>query len=462
MMTRAMCLVAAALCSVASTAGAATDDDTLDAYAYHLPLRVEAQPFERLELPAVVYEHVGHADLRDLRVFNAAGEIVPYAFVPPVPAPPPVARTALPAYPLRVDAPASDLGDFTLSLRSGGGATTLEVRARDGRAVRGTRVAGVVLDASALEQPIQALVLTPAGDADVNARVRVEASDDLASWRVVASGAPILRLRVDNRTLMRDRVPLAGLRARYFRISSDDALPLLDLGGADAETGTAPPPRARPVRELAGTYVDPGAFEYDAQGPFDVAAIDLRLAAPNTVVPAQVLVRADPALPWRRLTDGVFYRLGEGSSEVRNPPLDVTGAAYRYWRVELDRRSGVTSAAPPMLVLGWQPAEIVFTTRGAGPFEIAFGRRDAAPGALPIAVLVPGFDARRGLAASAGVAAADGVPQLRNRSALGVPVDYRRAALWAVLILTVVVLAVLGVRLLRQPSPPPTPPGPGT
>jgi hypothetical protein len=50
------------------------------------------------------------------------------------------------------------------------------------------------------------------------------------------------------------------------------------------------------------------------------------------------------------------------------------------------------------------------------------------------------------------------VPQVGNRSALGMPVDFRRAALWAVLVATVLVLAVLGVRLLRQPAPPPGPP----
>jgi len=435
----------------------AAGDDTLDAYAYHLALKADSRPFERVVLPSTVYEHVAHADLRDVRVFNAAGEIVPYAFVPPLPAPAPVARTALAAYPLRVDATTSDLGDFTLSLRTGPGTTTLDVRARDGRAVPGVRVAGLVLDASALEAPIHALVVTLPAGGDVNARLRVEASDDLATWRTLASGAPILRLGVGGQTLVRDRIPLPGVRARYFRISAGDGLPMIELAGVEAETGAPPAPRTLPARDLVGTYVEPGAFEYDASGPFDVAEINLRLAAPNTVVPGQVLVRSDPKEPWRRLTDAVFYRLGEGSSEVTNPPLATSGAAYRYWRVQLDPRSGVTSASPPALVLGWQPAQIVFTSRGPAPFELAFGRRDVAPGALPIAVLVPGFDARTGLTADAGVATADGVPQLGNRSALGVPVDFRRAALWTVLVVTVVVLGVLGVRLLRQPSPPPGP-----
>ena len=122
--------------------------------------------------------------------------------------------------------------------------------------------------------------------------------------------------------------------------------------------------------------------------------------------------------------------------------------------MEIDPRSGVTSASPPKLLLGWQAAEIVFPARGAAPFELAFGRRDASPGALPIGTLVPGFDAARGLSADAGHATADAAPQVANRSALGTAVDYRRVALWAVLILTVIVLGILGARLLRQPDAP--------
>ena len=456
--TRLVATVAlAAALSQAPAVRAAAAEDTLDAYAYHVPLRIDAHAFQRLALPAAVYEHVAHADLRDLRVFNAAGEIVPYAFVPPAPVVPAVARTALRAYPLRVDAASRDLGELSLSLRTGPGGVALDVRTRDGRSVVGTRAAAFVLDAAELDVPLSGLVVSLSGDADVNARVRVEASDDLAAWRTVVTGAPLLRLHVDGRTLTRDRVPLPALRAKYLRLSPADSGPLPDMAAVEAETGAAAADAVLPVRELAGTYLEGHAFEYDASGLFDVAQINLRLAAPNTVAPARIDVRSDDQAPWRTLTEGVFYRLGEGGDEIRNPPLKVSGAAYRHWRVVLDARSGVTSAAPPILLLGWQPAEIVFATRGTAPFEIAFGRREAAFGALPVTVLVPGFDARTGWSVSAGAAAAAAEPQVGNRSALGMPVDFRRIALWTVLLVTVVVLGVLGARLLRHPDPPQPP-----
>ena len=443
------------LVTVLLAAPALAADEAPDAYAYRLPLRTGTQAFQRVTLPAPVYEHLAYPDLRDLRVFNAAGEIVPFAVVPPAPPPPQVVRAPVLAYPLRTDAPPQDIGELTLSLRAQNGRVALDVRSRDGRPVSGTRVAGYVLDASAQDAPLAALIVTPAGDADVNARVRVDASDDLATWRSVARETPILRLRVGDRTLARDRIALGGLRAKYLRVTADEATPLPDLASFDAEIGTPPPPPAAlPVREVAGRYADNRAFEYDAGGLFDVTEIDLRLVAPNTVAPAQILVRQDARAPWRHVADGVFYRIGEGRDELPNPPLHVSGVPFRYWRVELDPRSGVSSASPPTLLLGWQPAEIVFPLRGNAPFELAFGRRDATPGALPIATLVPRFDATRGLPADAGRATPDAVPQIGNRSALGTAVDFRRLALWTVLIITVIVLGILGVRLLRHPESP--------
>jgi len=450
MMRIAMFLLTAA-CASGGIAAAATRDEALDGYAYRLEVRTSGDAFQRIVLPAAVYEHVAHPDLRDLRVFNGAGEVVPYAFVPAVPSAPLLERRAVVVYPVRVEPGIADANDVTLALRASGGTVSLDVRTRDGRSAAGSRVAAYVIDASTLDVPIGALVVT-AGSGDLNTRVSVEASEDLASWRRVATSVPLLRLQMDGRTLSRDRVDLPAVRARYLRLTSDGPLP--EPVTVDAEIGVQAAPPALPLREVPGVYADSGAFEYDVQGHFDAVQLDLRLAAPNTVAPARVLGRDDANAPWRPVADAVFYRLGEGTREVRNPPVRVAGATWRYWRVELDPRSGVTSASPPVLMLGWHPAEIVFASRGPAPFDLAYGRRDANVGALPIAMLVPGFDAHKGLGPDVALATAAAEPQVGSRTALGLPVDFRRIALWSVLVVTVLVLGGLGVRLLREPTRP--------
>jgi len=69
----------AALLLVPALAGAEQPRD----FAYGIPLRTSGQDaLQQLEVPRAVYEGVVRADLGDLRVFNAAGEVVPHAFRP--------------------------------------------------------------------------------------------------------------------------------------------------------------------------------------------------------------------------------------------------------------------------------------------------------------------------------------------------------------------------------------------
>ncbi|MBN8456196.1 MAG: DUF3999 family protein, partial [Candidatus Accumulibacter sp.] len=56
-------------------------------FAFGMRLQPDGpQPLVRVDLPAAVHAGVSRADLGDLRVFNAAGEAVPHAWLPPPPA----------------------------------------------------------------------------------------------------------------------------------------------------------------------------------------------------------------------------------------------------------------------------------------------------------------------------------------------------------------------------------------
>ena len=56
-------------------------------------------------------------------------------------------------------------------------------------------------------------------EGDVNARMRVDASDDLASWRTVVASAPLLSLTYNGRRLVREKIEFDPLRKRYLRLT---------------------------------------------------------------------------------------------------------------------------------------------------------------------------------------------------------------------------------------------------
>lgn len=429
--------------------GAAVAADAPGDYAWRWPLAASVAPLQRVVLPPAIFDGVAHPDLRDLRVFNAAGEIVPYAFVPP-PAPPsaPV-RVALPIFPLHVDRATPSLDDVTLRVRRAAGGTTIEVASTDRRAGAPTRLAGYVVDASTLESPASALVVVAEGNGNVDARLRIEASDDLALWQVVASATPLVRLTVDGRTLARDRLPITPRKARYLRIVAvDGAMP--PLASLDVEVGVPPAEPTIDWRTVDGTATrdDAGpAFVYDAGAAVPATRLTLEMPATNSVLPVAVLARTREGDEWRPVGTGVVYRLGEASGELRSAPLGLSGAPYRHWKVVPDARAGVTGA--PRLSLGWTPPQVVFAARGDAPFELAYGRRDASTGALPLATLVPQASSAA-LVDRAPVVMPIAAPVHGNAAALEARLPVARIALWATLVVAALLLLAFGLRLLRQ------------
>ena len=99
---------------------------------------------------------------------------------------------------------------------------------------------------------------------------------------------------------------------------------------------------------------------------------------------------------------------------------------------------------------GWVPREIVFAARGTGPFLIAYGNVAAASSALPITTLVPGYSSGAEPLAAIAVAHMGAAAPLGDIEQAKPRREYRRATLWAVLLLGVVVLAWMAWQLSRQ------------
>jgi hypothetical protein len=427
-------------------------------YAFGVALTPGAPAaFQRVALPAAVYEGVARRDLSDLRVFNADGELVPFALVPrravPRERPPPV---PLPMFPLHVDRYRQNATGLALSVTRNAAGTTVSVNAADGEPAPGKVLGGYVLDTSALDEPLVALTFAlPETTGATTMRFAIDASDDLAVWRNVSTDATLVSIEYAGQRLTRNRVEFAPIKAKFLRLSWAADRPVIEFGAVSGEYGERTVDTPRQWRGATGTRVadHEGDFEYDLGGAFPVDRIVVDLATPNSIVPATLSARSSPTEPWQFAGSTVFYRLAQQSGDITSPPFPVAGNERRYWLLHVDPRSGATGQAPPPLRAGWQPQEIVFAARGPAPFTLAYGNLAASAGALPISTLVPGYDGMRELPASVATAAiAAGAPQivLGGPERLQKPPDVKRWVLWAALVLGVLVLGWMAWRLSRE------------
>ena len=418
-----------------------------------------AGPFQRVVVPAAVYEGTVRPGLTDVRVFNADGELVPFAWLPRPAAvherPPTV---ALPHFPLYVDRDRRDVAGLALHIVRDATGTMVDIKSSDATPASGQELGGYVLDAASLSEPLNALVFAlPEATGAATMHLRVDASDDLASWRSVAPDATLVNLEFAGRRLVRNRIEIAPTRAKFLRVSWTIGRPVIDFTAVSGEFAERVVEAPRQWREASGAPVADRTdeFEYDVGGAFPVDRIDINLPEPNSIVPTEILARASVAEPWQSVASTVFYRLREPGGDVTSAPMPVAGGERRYWLLRFDPRSGASARVAPLLRAGWQPAELVFAARGTPPFTLVYGNRAAQPGALPIATLVPGYDSAKGLPPNVGLALAGQTLVLGGPDRLREPTDVKRWMLWASLALGAVVLGWMAWRLSREMGPTP-------
>ncbi len=455
-------------CLLLLVAGAASAAERPDDFAYGARLEADGnEALYEVALPATVYRGVAQPDLRDVRVFNGSGEVVPHAWrtrrTEGTEATPPVALTL---FPLKA-APGVTVDGLVISVRrSAGGATTINVTSSGVGAAAERRTVGYLVDLTGFERTLRAIELdwTPAADGFAG-KLRVDGSDDLGAWRALVAAAPLVNLEVAGQRLQQKRIELPPQKVRYLRLSwvpQGDGASLPDLSSASGELVEKAIEALRewaPVE--AGKGEKPGEYVFDVRGHFPVDRIRLHLPEANTVVQAELLTRSRSDQPWRHVTRGVAYRLRRGEGEVTSPDLAVGVATERYWLLRVDQRGGGLGAGAPRLETGWVPHQLVFAARGSPPFQLAYGKRDAKPAAYAIESLIPGYRedtgariraARAGTQQTVNVQGAQALAQteLGGEARRQEAIDWKRWSLWAALVLGVLILGVMAWRLVRQ------------
>jgi Protein of unknown function (DUF3999) len=436
-----------ALALLPSTLGWAADAELSPKdFAYGMPITVSAQGAAyRVAIPVEVYRKIVHDDLSDLRVFNASGEAVPYEFQEPQPKPasrPPEA--SLPLFPLRGDARAA-LDGVRVTVQSLGTAVNVQAGAA---AAESQTIKGYVLDARELTLPVLALQLHwPDGQPEFSGNIRVESSDDLGSWHLVKSDAPVVNLRTNDALLVQSRLELPSTKAKFWRLTWVGKTPPLELTSVTANVTPDRRDAERSSLIVVGTVVNDTRqeFSFDLAARLPVTQINIELPESNSVAKLQLLSRARPTDAWRPITHGEFYRVQNTGSEGRNDAITIPRNSDRYWLARLDQASGPITDGTPKLEATWNAEDVVFLARGNGPFLLAYGNASAVAATASLSALLSGVTV---LPAQLDTPHSLGGPAKLLPAPRAFP--WKLSVLWAVLGLGVVLLAWMAYRLSRE------------
>ena len=447
-----MRIIAALVALSLSLIAAVQAEERQQDYRQQLPLVLEgAGPWYRVELPMAVHYAAQHADLRDLRIFNAQGQAQAYALL----AGQRESRDeeqehGVRWFPLYSDGQQSGVPRLRVQRSTDG---TLIELSGDEPAAAQRQLRGWLLDASAIDAPLVRLNLSWSGGEEGFQRFSIEASDDLQHWRAWGEGQ-VARLSFGEDRIDQRQVELPAQSARYLRLlwHSPQQAPELDVVTLRSRRQSSSPAPLVWSQPMPAQALGDGSYEWQLPQALPLERLRISLDEPNTLAPVWFEARSREQDPWRALTSGVLYRLPQDGREVRLDELALPGSPVRQLRLKVDARGGGLGQQPPTAAFAVRATQLVFLARGEPPYRLAVGRGDATSSALPISTLIPDYSTERLAAlarAEVDVSAAQTVVETAPAAA---GTDWKRWGLWAVLLLGVVLLAAMAASLLRRPE----------
>ena len=387
----------------------------------------------QLSLPIDVYQHGQRSDLGDIRVFNAAGELVPYTLRTPSAIEATQETVSLPFFPQTEQQ--NTAGSRTQIQRNPDGsllAITQQALQKD--------IVTYLVDASKIKTPLSSISFSWQNP-EYSGTVIIEASDDLQQWRELQRGN-VLSLQYQNQQLAQQMLLLPNTSAKYLRLSWPDGAPQLQSIEAGLHKGKIQTPHEWQTAQISKSKQDALFFNTLTATPVD----QMRITLPeiNTVVRAQLYSRPRSDAAWQSRWQGVLYRLMRNNIEISNTPAMFIPNSHTEWKLQLDTQGGGIGQGQVKIEMGWTPSTLIFVARGQPPFTLAYGNKIIQSAAQSEAdlLITPNQQIARASVASAVLNP--------NPSAQSDPAQQKKWLLWGALLAAVGVLAVMARSLMGQ------------
>ncbi len=386
-------------------------------------------PFYRLNLPVTIYPGAAHVDLRDVRISNASGDLVPHAWLQNEITAPQILTSVAAFYPIALQGNRSvtETGDLSLQFRQNADGSLLTLQTKK------TNVKRVSSDSIIDLSQIKGSLLQARFEVDENAEglfpLSIDASDDLRHWHSISSDAQIAVLKRNGGKIEKLDVDLYGNRAKYLRLHWHDAAPAITIKSITIDSLQqneilAPLQWSNAIKASSCTE---NSCDYllPANTPLD--SLRINLSEPNTLasvtVSGQLPAHTAEVYPRRHhplyvlrhkrqppenavaarvvLAQTVSYRLTQSNGEARSENLSMDGGIYTHLRLQTTGPISMLGQAAPSIQVASTPRSLIFLGRGSAPFTLSWGVDEKQGNALALATLVPGYQPDKAVSADA-------------------------------------------------------------
>ncbi|BFM16912.1 DUF3999 domain-containing protein [Maricurvus nonylphenolicus] len=437
-----------------------------DDLAYGAQINLSHQlPLQSVILPAAVYHQQASETGADLRVFNADGIAVPMdrQVLEKVEKEP--TREPLSLFPLMANQ-LEDTAGLQLAINRESGRTEIQLSDNTDQVKTGETLVAYVIALpenwlKAKRNQLRGLAFswdTP--QQGFIEGLRIETSADLLHWKPWIENESLSRLTWQGQQIGKTDVDISRSQRRkakrYWRISWQQDQEV-EFQGVEAILQDRLLKDDQQWSSLDNRWQvaedEKSVIEFSNQTQLPVTGLTLQPNSDNGFMSGRVLSRDDERDHWRWRGDLIQYTLqfDEGKT-IASEALDFTSVRDRFWRIELD--SGVTAEQLKQwrMQMAWTPGRLTFVREGREPYLLAWGNPQVSYSNSDLKDLYKALTPKQQRQFLERPARTNRFRELGGEIKLQPPLPFgwKQVALWASLILGVIVLFWMARGLYRQ------------
>jgi Protein of unknown function (DUF3999) len=454
-------------------------------------LEVSAYGLNRLTLPVQVMQQSRYRDLRDLRVVNGSGQVLPLARINNTAAQQEATKKNIPLtmYPVYSNSASGGStaisGETKFRFEESNGRKVVEIDLGQAKPVGKSGaeqriMVGVLLDLRTIKEPIEKLGLKIKMPMGRPIGIQVRSSKDLQQWRTVrasasvyrfaaidAAAAPIEETSIDlsSTSLQDDYLQLDWSSESSSANSASDLANSIEVQAVTALVSSRNQKTLAlyevkvPVNAVTGKT---GVYQFSLPYAPHAQSLTIRPAQMNTLVPfvlstEQAPIKANSDVISTPIARSVAFRLKKEQTEMLNPALAISiERADTSFNVQ-GEQNAVAFTNPPEITAQMMPIDLAFVASVPGPFKLEVQRLAADnPGTtlLPIGTLIPGYQfgdesklASAKINSDAIITTASTAGETEPKSSMP---PTKTLMLWGILFAGVLLLAYLAFSLSKQ------------
>ncbi|QLN90729.1 DUF3999 domain-containing protein [Citrobacter freundii] len=410
-----------------------------------------------LPLPLAVYHEAVWPDLRDIRVFNRQGDVVPFTLLAEK-----AQATSPKTIPLRLFpfdstaqqvTPTQDDERPAVLLRSKNG---IEIRfeSENQQSIGQSYLIALPDDVKETPSLSQLRLIWDAPAKNWQGTASLYYSRDLRDWRLITGNAPLMDLTHSDDRLKMDTLGVDDLRMSadgvpWLLLILDSQSPAPNLSGVSGITREEPS-LIRPVsmnaeaERIAGNQA---IWRWSRPQPLTSLQVSLDNEG---VLPVELEWRKAEKEAWQPLTRTVLYNLENQYSD------DIPLSGELVEAVRMTTLQARLPATLPVLRGERDSYKVIFNAQGQSPFILAWGNKAAEPASISLAMLIPEALRKHNDPDKMSQAFEDervtlgGEARLTATSVAEQQSQWKTLLVWGALILGVAVLALMAWRIWRE------------